>query len=60
MQEKVEIITNHFEDFWNHWTKILKNGYCVGVGIMEYVNVHKTNLELGIECGVARQLKINA
>ena len=28
MQEKVEIITNHFENFWNYWTKILKNGYC--------------------------------
>ena len=28
MQEKVEIITNHFEHFWNYWTKILKNGYC--------------------------------
>ena len=28
MQEKVEIITNHFETFWNYWTKILKNGYC--------------------------------
>ena len=31
MQEKVEIITNHFEHFWNYWTKILKNGYCVEV-----------------------------
>ena len=30
MQEKVEIITNHFEHFWNYWTKILKNGYCAG------------------------------
>ena len=30
MQEKVEIITNHFEQFWNYWTKILKNGYCGG------------------------------
>ena len=29
MQEKVEIITNNFEHFWNYWTKILKNGYCV-------------------------------
>ena len=28
MQEKVEIIINHFEHFWNYWTKILKNGYC--------------------------------
>ena len=28
MQEKVEIITNNFEQFWNYWTKILKNGYC--------------------------------
>ena len=26
MQEKVEIITNHFE---HYWTKIPKNGYCV-------------------------------
>ena len=25
MQEKVEIITNHFE---HYWTKIPKNGYC--------------------------------
>ena len=25
MQEKVEIITNHFEQYW---TKIPKNGYC--------------------------------
>ena len=31
MQEKVEIITNHFEHFWNYWTKILKNGYCATV-----------------------------
>ena len=25
MQEKVEIITNHFEQYW---TKIPQNGYC--------------------------------
>ena len=28
MQEKVEIITNHFE---HYWTKIPKNGYCAVV-----------------------------
>ena len=28
MQEKVEIITNHFE---HYWTKIPKNGYCATV-----------------------------
>ena len=28
MQEKVEIITNHFE---HYWTEIPKNGYCATV-----------------------------
>ena len=31
MQEKVEIITNHFE---HYWTKIPKNGYCGGGEIL--------------------------
>ena len=37
MQEKVEIITNHFEHFWNYWTKILKNGYCGTQGKMSQI-----------------------
>ena len=31
MQEKVEIITKHIEQFW---TKIPKNGYCVKEGLV--------------------------
>ena len=39
MQEKVEIITNNFEHFWNYWTKILKNGYCDAEAQKEALNL---------------------
>ena len=35
MQEKVEIITNHFE---HYWTKIPKNGYCAQSEGVDYAH----------------------